>query len=290
MHSQVLPVIKKYDEALKKADLDHVELLLQISPQGLTFCLYNQQLNKFLSIESVEIDQNYKISEAANILKSYISENEYLGQSYQFIKIFLETNTSTLVPSPLFNQDELNSFRQFNFRFDNHEKIFHEKLPNLDAYLVYSFPEKLVNTISETFKNYKCFGHSGAFIESLIVLNKNQKNQTTLYVNVRKSFLDITIFSNQKLLFFNTFKYSTKEDFIYFVIFVMEQLQLNPEEVELVLMGMIERNSGLFETVTKYVRNVRFQTKIEKFNYSYIFNELSIHKYINFLLFELCEL
>jgi len=110
-----------------------------------------------------------------------------------------------------------------------------------------------------------------------------------LYVNVRKSFLDITILDNQKLLFFNTFKYNTKEDFIYFVIFVMEQLQLNPEEVELVLMGMIERNSGLFETVIKYVRNVRFQSKIEKFNYSYIFNELTTHKYINLLLFEMCE-
>jgi hypothetical protein len=69
----------------------------------------------------------------------------------------------------------------------------------------------------------------------------------------------------------------------------MEQLALNPEEVELVLMGMIERNSGLFETVTKYVRNVRFQSKIEKLNYSYVFDDLSIHKYVNFLLFEMCE-
>ena len=290
MYSQVLPVIKKYDEALKKADLAQNVLLLQISTQGLIFSLYNQQLNKFLSIESVELDQNYKISETVNILKSYISQNEYLQQPYQTIKIFLETNSSTLVPSPIFNTDDVNGFAQFNFQVDDHDKIFHEKLPNLDAYLVYTFPEKLLNILSESFKNYKYFSHSGAFIESLIVLNKNQKNQTTLFINVRKSFLDIAIINNQKLLFFNTFKYSTKEDFIYFVIYVMEQLQLNPEEVELVLMGMIERNSGLFETVIKYVRNVRFQAKIEKFNYSYIFNELSIHKYINFLLFELCEL
>ncbi len=289
MYSQVIPVIKKYDEALKKADLSQIILLLQISPQGLIFSLFNQPQNKFLSIEAVEFDPNFKIEEATSILKSYISENEYLKHSYQSVKVFLETNTSTLVPSPIFNPQEVNGFTQFNFPPEEHDKIFFEKLLNLDAYIVYAFPEPLVNILSESFKNCKFFSHSGTFIESLLVLNKNQKNHTTLYVNVRKSFLDICILKNQKLLFFNTFKYTSKEDFIYFVIFVMEQLALNPEEVELVLMGMIERNSGLFETVTKYVRNVRFQSKIEKLNYSYVFDDLSIHKYVNFLLFEMCE-
>ena len=289
MYSQVIPVIKKYDEALIKADLAQNVPLLQLSPQGLIFSLYNQQQNKFLSIETIELDPNCKIGEAANIFKSYISGNEYLGHSYQSVKVFLETNQSTLVPSPLFIPDELEGFAQFNFPVDDQDKIFHGKLRNLDAYIVYTFPEPLVSIFSETLKQYKYFSHSGTFIESLLVLNKNQKNQTTVYVNVRKSFLDITILNNQKLLFFNTFKYTTKEDFIYFVIYVMEQLQLNPEEVELVPMGMIERNSGLFETIIKYVRNVRFQSKIDKFNYSYIFNELTTHKYINLLLFEMCE-
>ena len=289
MYSQVIPVIKKYDEALIKADLAKNILLLQISSQGLIFSLYNQQQNKFLSYEAIELDPNCNIREAANIFKSYISGNEYLGQSYQSVKVFLETNQSTLIPSPLFNPDEVNSYTKFNFPADDFNKIFFEKLLNLDAYIVYTFPEPLVSIFSGTLKHYKYFSHSGTFIESLLVLNKNQKNQTTVYVNVRKSFLDITILNNQKLLFFNTFKYTTKEDFIYFVIYVMEQLQLNPEEVELVPMGMIERNSGLFETIIKYVRNVRFQSKIDKFNYSYIFNELTTHKYINLLLFEMCE-
>ena len=91
MYSQVIPVIKKYDEALKKADLAQNVLLLQISPQGLIFSLYNQTQTKFLSIEAVELDPNFKIGETTGILKNYISENEYFKHSYQSVKVFLET-------------------------------------------------------------------------------------------------------------------------------------------------------------------------------------------------------
>jgi hypothetical protein len=40
---------------------------------------------------------------------------------------------------------------------------------------------------------------------------------------------EIIVIQNQQLLLFNSFEYLTPEDFIYYVLFTAEQLNINPE-------------------------------------------------------------
>ena len=66
------------------------------------------------------------------------------------------------------------------------------------------------------------------------------------------------VLKNKKLEFFNSFNFKTKEDFIYYVLFTSEQLQLNPEEFVLTFLGGVEKESELYDIVFKYVRNIEF--------------------------------
>ncbi len=290
MVGQIHPVIKKYDEALNKADPSQNNLLLQLSTNGLTFSIFNTGLNKFLSIESAMIAEVNRLADIADLLHDFFKNHEILPHPFASVKIFHESNKSTLIPSPLFDPAEKDSFSKFNFVIEEYESVIFDQLKYSDAFLLYTFPDPLTKVAEECFPGHLHYSHSGAFIESLLILNKNKNGRTRLYVNVRKTHLDILILDGGRLIFFNTFNYKSKEDFIYFVIFVIEQLQLNPEEVELVLSGMLERNSGLYGTIYKYIRNVTFQPAIEKFDYSYVFNEIPTHHYVNLLNYQLCEL
>ena len=289
MHDPINPVIKKYDEALNQADPQKNKLLLQLSLDNITFCIFNQDLNKFLSVESISFE-THRVSEISMQLKAIYKDHPWLNKSFHSVKVLFESNKSTLVPSPLFDETEKSSFSEFNFPVDEGSSILVNKLKNLDAYIIYPFPDLLIKTSQELFPNlfYQC--HSGAFIESLLILNKNLNAQKRFFVNTRNSYLDIVLLDGRKLLYFNTFSYKSKEDFIYFIIFVIEQLQLNPEEIELFLSGMIDKNTRIFDTLYKYIRNVSFQPKTNAFNFSYVFNEIPSYHYFNLLNFELCEL
>jgi hypothetical protein len=290
MHDQINQAINKYDEVLTQTESRKNKLLLQLSLEGLTFSIFNQDLNKFLSIESISFEPKSRLYEISSQLKHFYSNHQWLKQSFHSTKLLFESNKSTLIPTPLFDEHEKSSFSSFNFQIQNEESILFNKLKNLDAYIVYSVPEIILKTVQELFSDPILYCHSGAFIESLLILNKNQKMQKKLFVNARDSFLDAVILDSRKLIYFNTFKYKSKEDFIYFVIFILEQLQLNPEEIELVFSGTIDKNSKLFDTVYKYIRDVSFQKRTDTFNYSYIFNDVQSYHYINLLNFELCEL
>ena len=76
------------------------------------------------------------------------------------------------------------------------------------------------------------------------------------YVHFSKIKFEIVVVQNQKLLLFNSFDFITKEDFIYYLLFTTEQLNLNPEHFKVQLLGLISEDSELFEIAYKYIRNV----------------------------------
>ena len=59
----------------------------------------------------------------------------------------------------------------------------------------------------------------------------NNKNDNNLFVNVNTSYFELIILESNSLTFYNRFEYSNKEDFIYFILFTIEQLDLNVQKI-----------------------------------------------------------
>lgn len=94
-------------------------------------------------------------------------------------------------------------------------------------------------------------------IESLLKQTSNSET-TSFFVHVENDIFQVVIIKGKKVLFFNTFNYKTKEDFIYYILFTAEQLQLNPEEFLLTFLNDIEKDSELYTIAYKYIKNIAF--------------------------------
>jgi hypothetical protein len=146
----------------------------------------------------------------------------------------------------------------------------------------------LVDKLKQLFPSGRILHDTSSLIEELFVKNKNKDSGNTIYVNVQPAHFEVLIFQNNNLFFFNSFQYKTAEDFIYYILFVAEQMKRNPETLELVLLGEIERPSAIFDLLFKYVRNIKFCNHNDTFTYSYVFNEMPDHFYYNLLNLNLC--
>jgi hypothetical protein len=289
MYGQIIPVIKKYDEALKQADFTQFNLIFQVARDSASFCIFNSENRKFMSVESVEFEGAEPFQNLSALIRSFSAEHQVLSRQFKSVQILYESNQSSLVPAPLFDEKEKESYSRFSFAGTDDHDILFDSIKNLDSYNLYLIPKVLKNTLAEIFPEHNLTSHSSILIESLLIMHRNSSDLKRIFINVRKFHLDIVIMDGRKLLYFNTFNYRSKEDFIYFVIFVMDQLKLNPEENELILSGFIDKNSKIFETIYKYVRIVSFQPRPNAFNYSYIFSDIPSHYYSNLFNFPLCE-
>lgn len=96
-------------------------------------------------------------------------------------------------------------------------------------------------------------------LENLIMDNLGRTDDPRIYLNVKDQHFEMFVLNGAKLLFYNTFRFKTKEDFLYFLLFSMEQLKLDPETVPVYFLGMIIEDSEIAELVTRYVRDIRFK-------------------------------
>ena len=92
---------------------------------------------------------------------------------------------------------------------------------------------------------------------SVFLDNLPTSEKTTVWVNVRNRDFDMAIIKD-KLLFFNNFRFNTKDDFAYFLLFAMEQFGLNGQDAPVRFSGLILASSDIINLCGRYIRDIRF--------------------------------
>jgi len=290
MPHRVHQIISTFDKALSKEASKYCRLSIQFSQDGFSFCVFDINRNKYCGLEVYDFHNVSTIIVLNAILTELIQTSDWFKAGFEKTEIIFETPKSTLVPVALFDHNHVADYLKLNHPPDLGEVIGNDLLRQLDAENVFSMPETLLTTFREFFPGAGIHHFSSSLIESLLIRYKYQDANPIVFTNVRKSWLDILVINKGKLQFFNSFRYKEKEDFVYFLIFVFEQLNLNPESVELKLMGEIPKVSPLFDLTYRYIRNVGFVERSNGTLYSYIFDEIPHHYYFNLLNLQHCEL
>jgi hypothetical protein len=282
--------ISAFDKSLSKENSQYYGLSIQCAPDGFSFTIFDPRNKKFLGIGHYDFQYASNFHLLNNTLSGLIPQIDLLDRQYESVRIIFETHKSSLVPNAFFDPENMPACISLHHRTAPGEILQSDYLPILDSRNIWLMPENVLNTLRAFFPMAALHNHGSVLIESLLALNKNRDEGHGVFVYVRKNMFDIVVLNGNKLLFFNSFRYQAKEDFIYFLIYVLEQLEINPESVQLTFLGEIVKLSTIYDITHKYVRNVAFGSRSEEFNFSYVFDDLPGHFYFNLLNHYRCEL
>jgi hypothetical protein len=287
------------DPGLDKENIYSYDLSIRMHADGLSYCIQDTSTNKFLHLESFNLGdpgQRYIPGEAERTDVTRLSqlvegELSWLTQPFNKTRILYEAGSSTLVPEVLFAEEDKSAIFEFNVAGIPGEQndLKHDLLRGAHAYNVYHIPQSISAFLERYFQGASLHHHSTAMIQSLLSKFRNIDTEKQLFVNTGQSHIDILQIRDKKLDYYNSFRYNTAEDFMYFLVFVVEQLKLNPESVQVVLLGEIERHSSLSDLLQRYIRNVSFIHRNTDHRYSFVFDQLPGHYYYNLLNASLCE-
>jgi Protein of unknown function (DUF3822) len=231
-------------------------LSIQIGLSGLSFCILNKTSNSIEYLKNIPFDKKATPFETLERLITVLDTNTIFEQAFQSVLLIYQNELSTCVPKPLFKEGSIADYLKFNAKILNNDFIAYDEIP----------ANNCINYIFDRFGAFEYKHASTLLIQSL--LKKEAKSKTAkLYVNVSKNHFEIVVIDKGQLVFYNTFEYQTKEDFIYFILFTVEQLKLNPETILANVMGSITKDDEFHGIVYKYIRFVEF---IEPFqNYKF---------------------
>jgi hypothetical protein len=269
------------DEAFGSSDSSY-HLSLQLGSDGLCFCILDLDSNKYLVLRSYQFDKVFNWSLLANELDAVIKQDDLLIKKYRSVSVMIVNDQFTIVPSPLFDSSRQKDYLKFNTAFDNDAVISNDALKVIEARNIYAIPREVERIIRKNYGACKIIHSTSALIESLINRNKNSSKKQ-LFVNMHLSSFDLVLINGNKFEYCNTFRYQSDEDFIYYLLFVCEQLKLNPENIHVFLAGETGKTALHYTLLYKYIRNISFLTRNEGFAYSYKFDEIPAYRYYNLL-------
>lgn len=273
------PAVNLTDESfdLKRSNTCHLSMLTD--DKNLSLAILDTNTNKYLVLRSLTAANSQDILEPVR--------NAGFGTTFKSVTCAVAHPKFTPVPAALFDEENKKALHGFNHPAEEDEKIHSDTLRNLEAKNIFTLPKNLQTAVRNQFPNVHFLHNSTAFIEGTLAHNKNKPGKR-VFADFHSSYFEVLILEGGNLLFSNAFRYKTPEDIAYYILFVYEQLHLNPEETELMLSGEIEKTAQEHALLYNYIRHVKFAGLPESFKYSYKFDEIPSHRFISLFNQYLC--
>jgi len=294
LSKQFNQVLSFADPTFDQQQTARYRLSIRIAADGISFCLADPDRNTYTQLASFEYKgysgvRRLEKEIVEEMFENVISLHPWLRGNFATVNILFEDARFTLIPMPLFDQNNYQSIYAFNFTNIIGEEVLYTAMPVSDAVLIYGISNGLIGSFKKRYPFVNFYHSNFPLWTAFINKYRNTDSHGSVLANFRNGAMDILILNERKLQLMNSFSCKSDEDFLYFLIFAIEQMGLNPETVELHLSGMLERDSSLHILINKYVRNVRLMQRNDDFRYCYAFERIEGHQFFNLLNLNLCE-
>ncbi|WP_410880780.1 DUF3822 family protein [Myroides sp. DW712] len=228
------------------------KLIIQVSLQKFTFIIQEIESKQICHFASEGFNQNRTIEDQ---LHSLFAKHEVLSSSFEDILVLHDSNLNTFVPTELFDEQALGSYLQYNTKVFSTDFFAFDELPGKKMNNVYIPYVQINNVLLDKLGEFTYQHINTPLVQHIVDLSAHS-TAIEVYAYVQKDHFELIVIQEGKLILFNSFLYNTAQDFIYYLLFVYEQLKLDPETTPLKLLSRIEKEDALFEQAYTYIREV----------------------------------
>ncbi len=273
----------KYKVKVDDIDIDQLmnyNLTISVSHNEVTISVIDTISKKCLLGEKHEFEIDNSSTNILSILHSIIDEHHLLkARFWKNITITYNGKNFTLIPSSLVEEDNLEQYLELHGEWNKEtEKIDSFRHKSIGITNIFSIPRDLENFFIDLYGEKVNFSHqTSSFIEG-ILNDQNTSSEKSIYANCEGNTISIAVLKSGKLEYCNQFNYNNSQDIVYYTLFVMNELYLNPENTPLTIWGDLDIKSEAYLELFKFVRNVNFGTRPSELTFSYHFDEIDEHQ------------
>ena len=116
---------------------NYKKLSIQVSLTGFSFCCFDTLNDKVTSFSEIKFDASKKTTKIEDHFAEAFKKHSELKDSYDEILVIHNNNLSTFVPEPLFDENFLGSYLQYNTKVFETDFFAFDEIPNYQMNAVY---------------------------------------------------------------------------------------------------------------------------------------------------------
>ncbi|MEA3444661.1 MAG: DUF3822 family protein [Bacteroidota bacterium] len=267
-------------------------LSIQLALDGFSFSVLDLLSNKYILLKNKALDQDTEslpLDYYCQYVYDFLINEKLFKYPFKGIGIIYISANSTFVPTTVFIKDRLVQLFEANFGRIKNIDILSNKLKNYDSINIFAIPDCLLRILSRQFKNFRIFHQATPLTIEAVSSSKNHKRPLKIHLNLNKNICDLVLVNAGQLIMFNSYKYNSLNDILYFLVNASEQIQQKGQVDELVLSGKINAYSDLEEQIKRYFKKVSHAQLNVQYSFSDSFGEFLTHEYSLLFNLYLCE-
>ncbi len=251
-------------------------LLLRITNDSFSYAIINQDTK---SLEAVFDEQ--ACEDIEQTLKTKIKNDPYLNYKYQAVKIAVSTANSVTVPNELYQAKDLYAYT--SFFTTTAAKTLHVKTnTDFNFTSVFSLQQKMEDELDNHFKT------ASKHDQSATLLNLARKIENGLLLDFTALSFTAVQVKDGKLAFKNSFEIESAEEFNYYLLLLLKQLNLDFDKIPLHVSGIIHENDVFHDVLQKYFKKIKFSLPQNEEIDCTILEDMPAYYYSSLLAIDLC--
>ena len=203
------------------------------------------------------------VSMAANLREAFKTSDLLLEPAAR-VRILLDSDV-LMVPVESFDEKDIETMFYHAFPSKEQEQVNYNVLPDLNAVAVFSINKDLRLVIDDHFQDVRLIT---ALSPVWRHLHKRSftGNRQKLFGYFHEKRLEIFSFQQNRFKFCNSFDASRAHDSLYFLLYVWNQLQLEPEHDELHIVGDIPEEEWLVSELKRFLQKAYVINPVADYN------------------------
>lgn len=271
----------------KEANNPKIKLSIQVSLNGLSFCAISKEEKRILFFKDLLFSRKLNPAQVLQQIEKQYEQEAFLRDEKPEVIVLFSNELYSLVPQKFFEEENASEYLKYNTKILETDYVAHDEIPSAGMVNVYIPYTNINNFFFERYGEFEYRHCVSVLAQEFAIQNRFQTDGTRVYLNSFPGGYDLLVYQKGQLLLANTFKCSTREDFIYYLLFCAEQLDLDPSSFELMLLGRIKKNSDYYDIAYTYVKEIKFMNTA--FGFLYNAKEEPPKGYMHYTLFKVLE-
>ena len=271
------------DDALDINNLSQYGLFLSIEDKNLRVAVVDAKEKKCMVLEDYRfsgvISRQDTIQQLNTVLEGHlVLRAGYWGE----VAVIARNGGFTHIPEVYFDDSQKESYLRFH----------PQNLENMDLYSychnhnglcsVFQAEQEFVDWARKAYpsKDIKVLHQADVFLTSALK-ETDTTYENNIFIDIENRYMNMLIVQGERVLLYNRYYYQSPQDFVYFLLFAIDELQLNIDSTQTLLYGEISKDSGIFNLLQKYIKNVNFGHRTKGISFSYKFDDVLDHRYFD---------
>ena len=269
----------------KETETNNIKLSIQVSLNGLSFCALSRPENRIVYFKDVLFPRKLSPQQVLQQIEKLYEQEAFLKAERPEVVVLFSNELYSLVPGAFFDAENASEYLKYNTQILETDYVAQDEIAEgemINAYIPYT------NINNFFFEKYGAFEYRhcvSVLAEEFKIQNRFQTDGTRVYLHCFPGGYDLLVFQKGQLILANSFKCNSREDFIYYLLFTAEQLDLDPSGFELILLGKIKEASDYYDIAYTYVKEIKFLNT--SFGYIFATQEEPPRGYMHFPLFKI---